>query len=151
MKSVKPGRALSFIGGVISVIFVIIGIIWIAMSASPGVAPVYPTFGAVFIVTGIAMSFYWFKNAFGKNRFSLFDIADGDREPDPLNVFFGGNRSRQATKSVRETKPIKVKSVAVRTKKSSDMSVSKPGGFCPHCGAKAEPGSTFCGQCGEML
>ena len=137
MRSIKPGRALSFICGVVSAVFAVVGIVWIAMSASAGLSPFFPTFGAVFIVVGVLLAVYWFKNAFGQTRFSLFDITDGDAEPDPLNAYVGSRERRERER--RETRA------------AETDSAPKPGGFCPACGAKSDPGFAFCGQCGKAL
>ena len=81
MKSVKPGRGPSLLGGAASVIAAVIGVAWIAVAASMD-APVYfCLFGVVFVVLAILYDLY---NASAKRRFSLFDVTEEGEEPDPL-------------------------------------------------------------------
>ena len=68
MKSIKPGRGPSMMGGVASVFAVVFGIIWMCGAASMGAPGFFLLFGVAFI--GV-------------------DIVDSDEEPDPLNVRFG--------------------------------------------------------------
>ena len=71
MKSVKPGRGPSLLGGAASAIAAVIGVVWIAVAASMD-APVYfCLFGVVFVVLAIAQALYSLYNATAK-------------EPDPL-------------------------------------------------------------------
>ena len=88
MKSIKTGRGPSMMGGIVSIATAIFGLIWTIIAA--GIAgPLFAMFGVVFIVIAIVSAVYNFKNAFGKNRYSEFDIVDGDEEVDPLNERFG--------------------------------------------------------------
>ena len=127
MRSVKPGRGPSFLGGVSSVAATIFGVIWTIGAASMGAPWFFPLFGVVFIIMGIVQAVYNFKNASGKNRYSAFDIVDSHEEPDPLNQRF-------------ET--------------FGDAPGAKAGGdfrYCPYCGAKLGDGFEFCGKCGKRL
>ena len=84
MKSVKPGRGPSLLGGAASVIAAAIGVVWIAVAASMN-APVYfCLFGVAFVVLAIAQALYNLYNATAKRRFSLFDITEEGEEPEPL-------------------------------------------------------------------
>ena len=84
MKSVKPGRGPSLLGGAASAIAAVIGVVWIAVAASMD-APVYfCLFGVVFVVLAIAHALYDLYNATAKRRFSLFDVTEEGEEPDPL-------------------------------------------------------------------
>ena len=84
MKSVKPGRGPSLLGGAASVIAAVIGVVWIAVAASMD-APVYfCLFGVVFVGLAIAHALYDLYNATAKRRFSLFDVTEEGEEPDPL-------------------------------------------------------------------
>ena len=84
MKSVKPGRGPSLLGGAASVIAAVIGVAWIAVAASMD-APVYfCLFGVVFVGLAIAHALYDLYNASAKRRFSLFDVTEEGEEPDPL-------------------------------------------------------------------
>ena len=73
MKSVKPGRGPSMMGGVASVFAVVFGIIWMCGAASIGAPGFFLLFGVAFIGIGVV-------NA---------DIVDSDEEPDPLDERFG--------------------------------------------------------------
>ena len=85
-------------------------------------APVFfPLFGLIFIGIGVAQAVYHFRNATGENRYSSFDIVDGDEERDPLNQRFGAQQE-----------------------------AGDPG-YCPYCGARAEAGYEFCRKCGKKL
>ena len=130
MKSVKPGRGPSMMGGIGSVAAVICGIIWTFAAASAGAPFFFPLFGLVFIGVGIANAVYSFKNASGDNRYSAFDIVDSDEEPDPLNAHFGS-----------------------RSGPEPEVRTGEPGKFayCPYCGAKLGEGFAFCGKCGKAL
>ncbi len=129
MKSIKPGRGPSFMGGVISVALIVFGIFWTAMAASMGAPFFFPIFGVVFIAVGIAQAVYNFKNATGKNRFSSFDITDDTEEPDPLNQRFHPRDSAQSEAS------------------------GEPGaaGYCPYCGAATASDHLFCRKCGRKI
>ena len=130
MKSIKPGRGPSMMGGIGSVAAVIFGLIWIFAAASAGAPFFFPLFGLVFIGVGIANAVYSFKNASGDNRYSAFDIVDSDEEPDPLNARFGS-----------------------RSDPEPGARTGEPGKFayCPYCGARLGEGFAFCGKCGKAL
>ena len=84
MKSVKPGRGPSLLGGAASAIAAVIGVVWIAVAASMD-APVYfCLFRVVFVGLAIAHALYDLYNATAKRRFSLFDVTEEGEEPDPL-------------------------------------------------------------------
>ena len=126
MKSIKPGRGPSFIGGVMSVLLGLFGVVWtiIAFSINGGI---FSIFGIIFILVAIVQAAYNFRNASGKNRYSSFDITDSDEEPDPLNERFGNNKINYA--------------------KSGDA-VNK---FCPYCGEPVAEDFEFCNKCGKKL
>ena len=121
MKSIKPGRGPSMMSGIVGIFMVGFGILWTLIAAQA--SPVFALFGVLW--TGIAMTVYNFKNATGKNRYSQFDITDGNEEPDPLNERFGSD----SVKNVEET--------------DSE--------FCPYCGNKVEGEYEFCNKCGKKL
>lgn len=56
------------------------------------------------------MTVYNFKNATGKNRYSAYDITEGNEEPDPLNERFGNPQTNAQKKNDVDNK------------------------FCPYCG-----------------
>ena len=80
MKSVKPGRGPSMMGGVASVFAVVFGIIWMGGAASMGAPGFFLLFGVAFIGIGVVNAVYSFKNAAGENRYSAYDIVDSDEE-----------------------------------------------------------------------
>ena len=89
MKSVKPGRGPSMMGGIGSIFAAVFGLIWTCGAASMGAPGFFLLFGVVFIGIGVVNAVYSFKNATGENRYSDFDIVDSHEEPDPLNERFG--------------------------------------------------------------
>ncbi|KQC46528.1 hypothetical protein AP057_06220 [Geobacillus sp. Sah69] len=96
MKSIKPGRGPSMQGLFGSIAAVLFGIFWMVMTFSitadspfPA-ARFFPFFGLVVIAIGVFQAIYHYKNATGKQRMSLLDIVVSEKEPDPLNVRFGG-------------------------------------------------------------
>ena len=120
MKSIKPGRGPSMMGGVTSIFMALFGIGWTVIAAS--MAPFMAFFGLIFIAIAVVMAVYHLKNARSKNRYSTFDIVDGQEEPDPLNQRYGA-----APKA------------------------PKGGGFCPYCGAAVTGEYKFCPDCGRKL
>lgn len=131
MKSIKPGRGPSMMGGFGAVFGIVFGIFWTVLAASMTqgfglVGIIFPMFGVLFIIIGVVNALYNFKNATGKNRYSEFDITDDTEEPDPLNQRFGGN-----------------------PKHTSD--VPPTSSFCPYCGAPVQRDFAFCRKCGKQL
>ena len=126
MKSIKPGRGPSMMGGISSVFAVIFGIIWTFAAASMGAPFFFPLFGVVFIIMGIVQAVYNFKNATSKNRYSSFDIVDSSEEADPWNERFASSESPQPPRGGEFR-------------------------FCPYCGEKLGEGFEFCPKCGKKL
>ena len=127
MKSIKPGRGPSFLGGIVSIVVGLFGIVWTVVASGMG-GGIFALFGVLFITVAVVTAVYNFKNATGKNRYSAFDITDGDEEPDPLNERFG----RETSDSVRSI--------------GDQENV-----FCPYCGNKVEDGFEYCNKCGKRL
>ena len=141
MKSIKPGRGPSMMGVVMGIVAALFGVLWIAgaMSMTSGangftfyedpimsaVDAIFPLFGVLFVIAAIAGVVYNYKNATGKNRYSEFDIVDGDEEPDPLNERFG---EHEGGKDDRHA-----------------------GAFCPYCGNEIEGDHLYCDRCGKKL
>ena len=92
MKSIKPGRGPSFMGGIGAVFAALFGVFWTIMAVSMGAAFMAP-FGLLFIGIAVVQAIYNFKNATGENRYSAFDIVEGTEEVDPLNERFGSSKS----------------------------------------------------------
>ena len=126
MKSVKPGRGPSFMGGIMSIAFGLFGLLWTVMVASSG-GGAFALFGLIFIGIAVVNAIYNFKNATGKNRYSQYDITDSDEEPDPWNEEFGNRYEGQKTQPQTAAK------------------------YCPYCGEKAEKDYKFCSSCGREL
>ena len=124
MKSIKPGRGPSFMGGVMGIAGALFGVFWTVMAIAGGAWFMAP-FGLIFIGVAVYNTIYNFKNATGKNRYSEYDIVDGDEEPDPLNERFGNP--------------------------SPKMPQSGEIAFCPYCGNKIEGDYLYCNRCGKQL
>jgi len=127
MKSIKPGRGPSMMGGVVAVAAGVFGIFWMMAALSAGAPPIFAGFGLIFIGIAVANAVYNFKNASSKNRYSVYDIVDEQEEPDPLNERFG-DAAQTASRHVGEAFA-----------------------FCPYCGAKLDEGDNFCGKCGKGI
>ena len=126
MKSIKPGRGPSMMGGLGSIFAGVFGVIWTMAAVQMG-AGIFALFGVVFIVFAVLQAVYQFKNATGENRYSEFDITEDGEEPDPLE-----KRMAPPSSPAEENK--------------------EPGGnFCPYCGAPAEKDYDFCHRCGKKL
>ena len=132
MKSVKPGRGPSFMGGIAGIFAALFGIIWTVSAFSLG-GVLFGLFGFVFVGAAVAMSIYNFKNATSKNRYSSFDITDGSEEPDPLNERFGARRDAPESGS------------------NDCTNNNKTNKFCPYCGAEVRDDFKFCNSCGRKL
>lgn len=143
MKSIKPGRGPSMMGGVAAIAIAIFGILWTigasSITSSMGSDPffadtmgpmdtIFPLFGVVFVCVAVVMAIYHFKNATGKQRHSSFDIVDGHEEPDPLNERFGQQSTHAGSRPTRTA-----------------------GSFCPYCGAEVDGDYRFCNKCGKEL
>ena len=123
MKSIKPGRGPSFMGGVVGCVMIVIGIAWTALAAQAHW--IMAVFGLCWTAVAVINTVYHFKNAKSKNRYSAYDIVDSQEEPDPLNEYFGGTESQD--------------------KPGTDSR------FCPYCGKAVESEFDFCPGCGKKL
>ena len=112
-------------GGVAGIAAALFGVLWTAFAIFGGAWFMAP-FGLIFIGVAVVNAIYNFKNATGKNRYSQYDITDGNEEPDPLNEMFGEKREK-----------------SVRTQAESK--------FCPYCGQRVESDYEFCNVCGRRL
>jgi len=137
MKSIKPGRGpsgMSFVGSVIAIIF---GVFWTIMATSitanspfPVVGIIFPLFGVLFIILGVFQAIYNYKNATGKDRYSIFDITDSKEESDPSDERI----KNKVRKEIQE----------IQGEHHNDMVK-----FCPYCGIKLESDYIFCPKCGK--
>ena len=130
MKSIKPGRGPSMMGGLVGIFVALFGVAWTIMAVGSG-AGFMGIFGLIFVAIAVVNTVYNFKNATGKNRYSEYDITDEGEEPDPFNARFGN----------------KNEDVFERWTPAENMS-SK---YCPYCGTKVENDFEFCNQCGRKL
>ncbi len=131
MKSIKPGRGPSGMGFIGSLVAIVFGIFWMAGAASitngaeemgfPGIS-LFPLFGLLFIGVGIANAIYHFKNATGKERFSVYDIVDQKEEGDPAEGW------------VRDNSP---------------ASGAHDGKYCTECGLALNREDNYCSRCGK--
>ena len=129
MKSVKPGRGPSMMGGIGNIIAAVFGVVWIWAAAGMGAPVPFLMFGVVFVVMALVSAVYNFQNATGENRFSEYDITEDGEEPDPLE-----KRQNQAVSLAKDS-----------------AAETNEGGFCPYCGAKTAADYTFCRKCGKKL
>lgn len=129
MKSVKPGRGPSGMQAIGSLIAVVFGIFWTIAAARMGAPFFFPLFGILFIIVGIVQAVYHYKNATGKDRYSLYDITDESEESDPLAQQFSKENKEFGRYEKRKGK--------------------NP--FCPYCGAEVESNYEFCPKCGRKL
>ena len=125
MKSIKPGRGPSMMGGIVGIFMIGFGILWTAFAARAG--GFFALFGVLWTCIAIAMTVYHFKNATGKSRHSTYDILDADEEPDPLNRRFG------------DPQP------------DTQSDTCAGSNFCPYCGTPAASDYAFCRHCGKKL
>ncbi len=122
MRSIKPGRGPSLMGGVMSILIGLFGVGWTIAAASTG-GGVFALFGVIFVAIAVVQAVYNFKNASGKNRYSAYDITESGEEPDPLNERFG----------------------------PAPEAGAGPTRFCPYCGTPVGEDFEFCNHCGKKL
>jgi len=136
MKSIKPGRGPSGISFVGSVVVVIFGVFWTIVAVSitanspfPIIGIMFPLFGVLFVIVGIFQAIYNYKNATGKDRYSIYDITDSKEESDPSDEWI----KNKVKKEIQE-------------EQNNDT-----GKFCPYCGIKLESDYIFCPKCGKAI
>ncbi len=127
MKSIKQGRGNSFISGFICIFAALFGLFWTITVIGSG-GGMFGLFGLLFVAIGILNAVRSFRNAFGKNRESEFDIVDETEEIDPWNERFG----------------------PVNSQNGSD-SYSVGNSYCPYCGNQVQKNFEFCNNCGKRL
>ena len=121
------------VGGIAAVIF---GIFWTIQASSMGAPGIFPVFGIVFCLVGIAGVIYNLVNATGKNRMSTFDVTRDDEESDPIARALGHEKepSRKRSRSRFDEEPRKYE-----------------GDFCPYCGKPVKSDFDFCPACGKDI
>jgi len=101
---------------------------WYPLDGDSGTSQRYiALFGVLWTGIAVVTTVYNFRNATGKNRYSQFDITEGDEEPDPLNERFGESREPE---------------------KAGEESDSR---FCPYCGTPVHENFSYCNSCGKKL
>ena len=128
MKSIKPGRGPSMMGGVMGIVVAVFGVFWTCMALYIGAGP-FALFGVVFVAIAVCSTVYNFKNATGENRYSLYDITEDGEETDPLNERFGKTASVPSSFSAKES----------------------TNRFCPYCGSELQSDFVYCNSCGKKL
>lgn len=113
--------------GIMSLLVAAFGVVWTLVAASMG-GGIFALFGVIFIIMAIVQAVYNFKNAGSENRYSAFDIVDGEEEPDPLNRRFSSDFDSEYTPSYTEDAL-----------------------FCPYCGKRTKADHSFCAYCGKEL
>ncbi len=87
MKSIKPGRGRSMMGGIGGIFMVLFGIVWTVMAARTSTEMMI--FGALWTSFAALTAIYNIKNAVSKKRYSEYDVTDENEEPDPINERLG--------------------------------------------------------------
>ena len=136
MRSIKPGRGPSMMGGVMAVFVGLFGIGWTFAAASMGAPFFFPLFGIGFVIIAGMNAVYNFKNASSKNRYSAYDITEDGEEIDPLHERFGA----QPTDRPFGMQPM--------NDSASDRSEYA---FCPYCGNALREGDVYCSKCGRKM
>lgn len=145
MKSIKPGRGPSFMGGISAIFAALFGVFWVIMACAMGGWFMAP-FGLIFIAIAVVNAIHSFKNATGENRYSAFDIVDSEEEPDPLNLKYGKPvsnvvESKNKPEQSNQTEPS-------GTTKDTEKTENR---YCPWCGTKVDGDYVFCNACGKKL
>ena len=112
-------------GGIIGIAVALFGVFWTIMAIACGAWFMAP-FGLIFTGIAVVRAMYAFKNATGKNRYSEYDVTDGEEEPDPLNEMFGEREERNVPSQTESR-------------------------YCPYCGQRVEAEYEFCNVCGKKL
>lgn len=76
MRSVKPGRGPSMMGGIGAVIAIVFGVVWTLSAAQMGAPGFFPLFGVLFILVGAVQAMYNYKMQGAK--FAPAFLEDGD-------------------------------------------------------------------------
>nr|WP_315021485.1 zinc ribbon domain-containing protein [uncultured Aminipila sp.] len=135
MKSIKPGRGPSMMGGFGSIAAGIFGVFWTVCAVSMMAPWYFAIFGVIFVCIAIVQAIYNFKNATSKNRFSEFDIVDESEETDPMQEYIDRQSNPNSKQGTDINKPATIEGAA----------------FCPYCGTKVSPDFEFCSKCGKKL
>ncbi len=138
MKSIKPGRGPSGLSAISAVGVVLFGLFWTGMAvmitrnAPGGIGIIFPMFGVIFVILGVAQAAYHFKNAKGKERFSLMDIVDKREEGDPADRWINNEIASDGSESI-------------------DDLDSGQFNYCPYCGKELDTAYMYCPKCGKSV
>lgn len=146
MRSIKPGRGPSMMSGVMGIFMALFGVFWTIIAASMGGGFMVP-FGLIFIAIAVVQVIYNFKNATGKNRYSAFDITDGNEEPDPLNQRYGQSYDSYDQNGYGAPYDNYNQSYDAYGRPEEDTESA----FCPYCGNPVDGDYEFCNKCGKKL
>ncbi len=157
MKSIKPGRGPSMMGGIGSVFAALFGVFWTIMAINIG-GGFMAIFGLIFIGMAFVMAVYNFKNATGENRYSSYDIVDENEEIDPFNERFGKKYSQKKfeaggydNEDSKDSYNRNDYNADILGKVDSNEKNSDDSYFCPYCGAPVEGDYAYCNKCGKKL
>ena len=143
MRSIKPGRGPSMMSGVSGIFAALFGVFWTIIAVSMGAFIMVP-FGLIFIGIAVTQAIYNIKNATSKNRYSAFDITDGNEEPDPLNQRYGQSYNQSDYGEPYQGYNQGYDAFG-RPEENTDSL------FCPYCGTPVEGDFEFCNKCGKKL
>ena len=127
---IKPGRTVSKIGIIFGIIAIIFGIFWIALllrlsgqdeEMEPGVIFLL-VFGVMFVIAAIAITAFYAKSAYGKNRPSILDIEEA-----------AGEATGAAASADDKAAP------------------KEEINFCPYCGKALKKDFSYCQYCGKKM
>ena len=94
MKSIKPGRGPSMMGGIGAVAVVICGIIWTLAAVSMGAPIFFPLFGLVFIGMGIANAVTRLKDSKAKSKVIIL-LTDGSNNRGDISPLTAAEIAKQ--------------------------------------------------------
>jgi hypothetical protein len=97
-----------------------------------GIGFIFPVFGVIFVIAGIAQAAYHLKNAKGKDRFSIMDIVDKKEEEDPADRWISNE-------------------IASGADSSFDDLDSGQFNYCPYCGTSLDTAYMYCPKCGKSV
>lgn len=121
----------------------IFGLFWIFMVVSMEAPIFFVLFGIIFVGVAIVQAIFHFSNATSKNRMSIFDITEGDEEPDPMDRFISKAEFEEVSHQHRNTYQ---ETHSHQAQAEGDLN------FCPYCGYKIENNLyMFCAKCGKEL
>ncbi|NLC69081.1 MAG: zinc-ribbon domain-containing protein [Clostridiaceae bacterium] len=151
---------MSFIGSIIAIVF---GLFWMIIAAritanAPfGVAgAIFPLFGILFVVIGVVQAAYHYKNATGKDRFSIFDITDSSEEGDPAGRWIKNgdkyeNNYHDNHDTWHDAGEYEKSNKSPLNKEPNASSKGIEMNYCPYCGKPVNEDFSFCPNCGKRL